>query len=271
MNKTRMMLSTVLSLSIVTGASQFAFADSTNTSGSTTAAPAGTQTVQLTPDQQQQRDAFIKVYYNDMNQLVALRQSTEAAVKTNQGLIQQIKDKVKAKTGLNADDVSKLKDLAGQRKSLVEQAKQLQQQRLSLRAQYQDAVKAKDVNKMQSIEQQVLALNSQISDVKAKNDSIKSQVAPLRSQLQSMRNANKQLRGNVSSQMQQVKTIRATVKTQEQERAALWNAYKENIKNKDYASAEATFNQIIDKKSAILDNIKQINTVLNQILSSLNE
>lgn len=265
-----MIVTTILSLFMVTGATTLAFADSNDTTGNTTTSTNNTQTVQLTPEQQQQRAAFVKVYYDDMNQLVSLRQQTENLVKTNKGIVQQIKDKIKSKTGLNEDDVSNLKDLASQRKALINQIKQLHQQRLSLRSQYRTAVNAKDVNKMQSIEQQILDLNNQISDLKVQYNSIKDQLTPLRSQLQSMRNANHQLRENVSSQMQQVNAIRATAKTQEQEKAILWNTYRENIKNKDYASAEVTFKQIIDKKSVILDNIKGISTTLNQILTSLN-
>ena len=101
-----------------------------------------------TGEQKQAREAYLKVHFDDMNQLVTLRQQTEDARDANNVDTKQIKDKLKAKTTLNNDSTSKLKDLASQRKALVAQAKKLQQQRLSLKKQYKDSVKAKDVDKM---------------------------------------------------------------------------------------------------------------------------
>lgn len=253
-----------LTLSLILGTPTIAFAEGNDTSSQTS------QNTNLTPDQQQDRDSFLKVYFDYMNQLVALRQQTIDAQNANNTIVKQIRDKLKSKTVLNSDTVSKLKDLANQRKALIDQAKQLHQQRLTLRDQYKDAVKARDLNKMQSIEQQILDLNSQINDLKAKDDSIKAQIAPLRDQLKSMTDQNKQLKDSIKSQLDQAKSILQTIKTQEQEKAQLWNTYKDNIKNKDYSNAEATFKAIIDKKSAILTNIKERGTILNQILSSLN-
>lgn len=262
-------LSALLTISLISSMSTIAYAE-----GNDTTTPAQTvkaaQNETLTPEQKQARDAFLKVYYDYMNQLVALRQQTQEAQTANNTAAKQIKDKLKAKTALSSDTVSKLKDLAAQRKSLVEQAKQLHQQRLSLRTQYKDAVKAKDVDKMKSIEQQILDLNNQISDLKAKDDAIKAQIEPLKEQIKSIKDANSQLKANVKNLLEQAKTIHETIKTQEQEKAQLWNTYKENIKNKDYAAAETTLKSIVDKKAAILANIKQRGTILNQILASLN-
>ncbi|MDP4085280.1 MAG: hypothetical protein Q8934_11790 [Bacillota bacterium] len=260
----RIILSIFLTFSMVTGITTMAFAEGNDTTGATTT------NTQLTQEQKQAREAFLSVYFDDMNQLVTLRQQTDDAVKANTDLVKQIKDKVKEKTGMNSDVLSKVKDLINQRKALIEQAKQLRQQRISLRSQYRDAVKAKDVNQMKSIEQQLTDLNGKVSDLKAQNDTLKSQISPLRDQLKSTRDANEQLKGNVKEELQQAKTIRETIKTEQQEKAQLWNTYKENIKNKDYATAGTTFKQIIDKKAAILGNIKQISSILNQVLSSLN-
>lgn len=262
-------LSLLLTLALVAGTSTVALAEGSTPSQTTTTA-ATTQNTALTPEQQQARDAFLKVYYDDMNQLVTLRQQTQTAVDANNAVSKQIKDKLKAKTTLNPDTVSKLKDLASQRKSIADQAKQLNQQRITLKTQYKAAVSAKDVDKMKSIEQQILDINNQINTLKANAASIKTQLAPLQEQLKSMKDSNKQLKDNVKSQLQQANTIHDTIKTQEQEKTQLWNTYKENIKNKDYSAAENTFQAILAKKSSILDNIKQRGTILNQVLSSLN-
>lgn len=259
----------LLTLSLIVGTSTVTFAEE-NTNSGTTQSTAGTNSAKLTPEQQQARDEYLKVHFDDMNQLVALRQQTKDAQDANNATAKQIKDKLAAKTAVNKDNTTKLKDLATQRKALAEQAKQLHQQRLSLRDEYKAAVKAKDTAKMKSIEQQILDLNKQVSELKAKDDAIKVQVAPLKEQLKSLRDTSKQLKDSVKTQLQQVKTIGDTIKTQEQEKTKLWNTYKENIKNKDYTTAGATFKAIIDKKSAILTNIKQRGTILNNILSSLN-
>lgn len=262
-------ISVLVAISLITGTSTAVFADPSAT-GATASTLGITQSKNLTPAQQQARDAFLKVYYDLMNQLVALRQQTQSAVEANNSTLKQIKDKLKAKTSISSDTLSKLKELAKQRKDLNSQAKNLHQQRVSLKSQYKDAVKAKDLEKMKSIEQQILDLNKKISDLKAQDDAIKAQIAPLKEQLKSLRDANKQLKSSVKTQLQQAKTIQETIKTQEQEKAKLWNTFRENIKDKDYTAAEATLKAIIDKKSAILDNIKQRGTILNQILSSLN-
>jgi len=262
-------MSILITLSLIGGSATLALAAGTdaNTDVQTTTS---TQSTNLTPEQKQARDAYLKTYSEEMSQLTTLRQQTKEAQEANNTVAKQIKDKIKSKTTSNGDNVSKLKDLAAQRKALVEQAKQLHQQVISLRSQYKDAANAKDTAKMSSIKQQIQDLNSQVKDIKAKNDAIKAQIAPLRDQLKSTKDANKQLREDAKSQLQKAETIRETIKTQENEKTQLWNTYKENIKNKDYAAAETTFKSIIDKKASILENIKQRGTILNQILSSLN-
>lgn len=260
-------LSGLLTLTLVTGVSSLAFAEGTATTDQTSTSTGNTA---LTAQQQQQRDNFLKVYYDDLNQLVSLRQQTQSAAEANHTLVGQIKDKVKAKAGIDPAVLSQLKDLASQKKSLITQVKQLHTQRLSLKSQYRDAVKAKDVEKMKTLEQQMLDLNSQITTLKSKNDAFKAQIAPLKAQLKTMRDERKQVKGDVNSKLQQAKNIHNTIKTQQQEKTNLWNTYKENIKNKDYSAAEATFKQIIDKKAAILDNIKQMGTAETDVLSSLN-
>lgn len=262
----------LLTLSLITGTSAVAFAEgnittSVNPTTTTTTSP---QSVALTPEQQQARDAYIIVHFDDMNKLVALRKSTEDARALNNTASKQIQEKLKAKTTLNKDSIAALKDLATQRKDLVAQGKQLHEQRLTLRGQYNAAVKAKDVDKMKSIEGQILDLSKQVSDLKAKDEAIKAKITPMKEQLKGMRDANKLLKDNIKSQLQVTKTIEATIKTQEGEKAQLWNTYKENIKNKDYEAAGTTFKAIIDKKTAILSNITQRGTILNQILASLN-
>ncbi|MGY0374670.1 hypothetical protein [Clostridium sp. JNZ J1-5] len=82
--------------------------------------------------------------------------------------------------------------------------------------------------------------------------------------------ANKELKNNVKDQLKQVKAMQETIKTQQQEKKQLWNTYKENIKNKDYTAAEAIFKSIIEKKTSILENIKQKSAILNKVLASLN-
>lgn len=262
-------MSILLTLSLIAGTSTVAFAAGNDTPAANQATTS-TQSTTLTPAQKQARDAYLTVHFADMNQLVALRKQTDDARDANNAATKQIKDKLKAKTTLNKDSIAKLKDLASQRKALTQQAKLLQQQRLSLRTQYRDAVKAKDADKMKSIESQVLDLNKQVSDIKVKDDAIKAQITPLKDQIKNIRDTNNTLKDNVKNQIQQAKTISETIKTQEQEKAQLWNTYKENIKNKDYTTAATTFKAIIDKKSAILTNIKQRGTILNQVLASLN-
>jgi len=261
------LISMLITLSLIGGSSTVTFAAGNSTT--TTSNAASTQAANLTPQQQQARDAFLKVYFDDMNQLVALRQQTQTAVDANNGVAKQIKDKLKAKITISSDTITQLKDLVSQRKILIDQAKQFQTQRISLRSQYEDAITAKDITKMKSIEQQILALNNSVSDVKAKDAGIKAQITPMQSQLKTMRDTNNQLKADVNTALSQAKAIEATIKTQEQEKAQLWSTYKENMKSKDYSAAETTFKAIIDKKSSILDNIKQRGTILNQILSSL--
>lgn len=262
-------MSILITLSLIGGPSTLAFAAGTDASTAAQTTTSAKSTT-LTPEQKQAKDAFLKVHSDYMNQLTTLRQQTKEAEAANSTVAKQIKDKLKSKTTLSAEDTAKLKDLATQRKALVDQAKQLHQQITSLKSQYKDAETAKDKSKMSSIKQQIQDLNSQLKDIKAKEDAINTQLAPLKDQLKSIKDGNKQLKDNVKSQLQQAKTIHETIKTLDNEKTQLWNTYKENVKNKDYAAAETTFKAIIDKKSSILDNIKQRGTILNQILSSLN-
>lgn len=264
--KMKKLLSALLTISLISSTATIAYAEG---NGTTTTSPT-TQNGTLTPEQKQAKDSFLKVYYDYMNQLVALKNQIQEAQTANNNAAKQIKDKVKAKTTANSDTVSKLKDLAAQRKTLVEQAKQLHQQRITLKTQYKDAVKAKDVDKMKSIEQQILDLNNQISELKSKDDAIKAQIDPLKEQLKNIKDSNKELKDNTKNQLEQAKSIQETIKALEQEKTQLWTTYKENIKNKDYTAAEATLKSILDKKTSILANVKQRGTILNQVLSSLN-
>jgi chromosome segregation ATPase len=250
---------TLLTLSLIMGMSTVAFAE-----GDSKASPAA-----LTSEQKQAREAYLTVHFEDMNQLVALRKQTEEARDANNATSKLIQEKLKAQTTLNKDSITKLKDLTSQRKTLVAQAKQIHVQRLALREQYKVAVKAKDVEKMKSIETQILALNKQISDIKVKDEALKAQITPLQEQLKGLRDANKQLKEVIKNQLQQAKTIGETIKAQEQEKTQLWNTYKENINNKDYTAAGITFKAIIAKKTAILNNITQRGTILNQVLASI--
>lgn len=262
------MISFLLTLALVTGTSTMAFAEGSDNTATQEASTA--QSTKLTPQEQQARDEYLKVHFEDMNKLVDLRQQTRDAVAANNAAAKQIKEKEKGKTELNQDTVTKLKDLASQKKALGEQGKQLQQQRLSLKNQYKDAVKARDTEKMKTIEQQILDINKQVADLKSQNETIKAQISPLKDELSGARASNKTLRQDVKNQLQQVKTIGDTIKSQEQEKSQLWKDYAGEIKNKDYEAAGTTFQKIIEKKSAILDNIKQRGTILNNILASLN-
>lgn len=257
----------LLTLTLITGTSMVVFAEGNATTATTTAVAEGTT---LTLEEQQAREAYLKIHFEDMNQLVALRAQTEEARVANNAAAKQIQEKLKAKTTLNKDSIAALKDLASQRKALTAQAKKLHQQRLTLREQYKAAVKAKDVEKMKNIESQILDLNKQISDIKAKDDAIKAKITPLKDQLKLIKDENSKLRADIKSKLQAAKTFQDTIKTQEHEKAELWVTYKENIKNKDYNTAGTTFKAIIEKKTAILINIKQRGTILNQALASLN-
>jgi chromosome segregation ATPase len=249
---------TLLTLSLIAGMSTVAFAEGDSTTSTT-----------LTSEQKQARDVYLTVHFEDMNQLVTLRKQTEEARDANNATSKLIQEKLKTQTTLNKDSITKLKDLASQRKALVTQAKQVHEQRLALREQYKAFVKAKDVEKMKSIEKQILDLNKQISDIKVKDEALRVQITPLQEQLKGMRDANKQLKIAIKTQLEQVKTIGETIKAQEQEKTQLWNTYKENINNKDYTAAGITFKAIIAKKTAILNNITQRGTILNQVLTSL--
>lgn len=261
-------MSILLTLSLISGLSTFAFAEG-NAATETTQSSASSQKSDLTDAQSQERETYKKIHFNDMNQLVELRKQTKVAQDANNVIAKQIKDNLKAKTALNKDSVAKLKPLAIQKKGLKLQTKQLQQQRLSLKKQYRDCVKSKDVNKIKTISQQILAINKQINDLKAKNDALKVQISPLKSQLKSTRDARSELKNGVKDQLKKAKTILETIKTQQQEKTQLWKTYKENIKNKDYTTSGKTFKSIINKKSTILDNIKQRGIIMNQILPSL--
>ncbi len=262
-------MSILITLSLIGGSSTLAFAAGTDAS---TAAQTTTsaKSTSLTPEQKQAKDAFSKVHSDYMNQLTTLKAQTKEAEESNSAVSKQIKDKLKSKTTLSADDAAKLKDLSSQRKDLVSQAKQLQQQITSLKSQYKDAVSSKDTATMSSLKQQIQDLTSKVKDIKAKEEAINTQLVPLKNQLKSIKDGSKQLKDNAKIKLQQAETIHETIKTLDSEKTQLWNTYKENVKNKDYATAETTLKSIIDKKSSILDNIKQRGTILNQVLSSLN-
>ena len=261
-------MSILLTLSLITGTSTAALAVGNDSIG-TPQTMTSTKSATLTPLQKQAREAYLKIHFDDMNQLVSLRQQTQTAQDASNVDAKQIKDKLKSKTKLDNVSITKLKDLTSQRKVLITQAKELHQHRLSLKKQYKDSVKAKDVEKMKSVQQRILRLNNQVGVIKAKVNAIKVQISPLKDQLKDIKDVNKTLKDDVKNQLAQAKTIHATIKTQEKEKAQLWITYNENIKNKDYTTAGTTFKSIIDKKSAILINIKERITILKQVLSSL--
>jgi chromosome segregation ATPase len=223
----------------------------------------------VTEEQKQARQQYMTIHLELMNQLTELRIETRAAVEVNNSTAKTIKEKLKTKATVNKEKITELKGLETEAKTLIEQAKQIQQQRETVKTQYKEAVKARDLDKMKILQVQMTDLNSQFIDVKGKLEVIKAEAQPLKEEMTAFMENNKSVKENVKVELQQAKALSETISTQREEKAKLWEDFRENIKNKDYSSAENTLKNIIEKKAAILENIKKRGEVLAGILDSL--
>lgn len=227
------------------------------------------QKVSLTEEQKQAREAYMAVHFDLMNQLTELRVQTRASVEANNNMIKEIKEKSKGKAAINQENVTEIKELAAQSQNLIKQAKQIHQQRLAIRTQYKEAVKARDLEKMKTLQTKIAELNNEIKNIKEELQSIKTEAEPLKEEIKILREGNKQLKENAKTQLQEVKALGDDIRTQQEEKEQLWLTYKENIKNEDYSSAKNTLKMIIEKKTSILEDIKKRGQELTEILATL--
>jgi chromosome segregation ATPase len=223
----------------------------------------------LSEEQKLAKEAYMAVHFDLMNQLTELRNETRAAVEANNSTAKTIREKLKGKDEVNQETVTEVKELAAGTKTLGEQGKQIHQQRVTLRTQYREAVKARNLDKMKALQQQMTDLNSEIKEIKEKLQSIKAEAQPLKEKIKLVREGNKQLKENIKTELQQVKELGDSIKAEQEEKPQLWDTYKENIENKDYEAAESTLKKIIEKKASILEDIKKRGEELNDILASL--
>lgn len=244
-------LSLFLSLTLVLGLGTSAFAEGTTDNS---------------------RNEFLKVYYEKMNTIVELRAQTKAVVDTNH----QIEASIKAKKPVGQpqdikDALAKIKDLVAKNKALVAQAKDLDAQRKTLRIQYVEVAKTKNADpaKAKALSDQIIALTNQIetirTQVKANNDAI----IPLRDKIRDYSSNKKAENTTIKPLYEQLKALTATIKAEETAKNALWTQFSQNVKNKDYTSAAANLDSIIQAKTKIIADLKSRTDILNNIFNSL--
>lgn len=223
----------------------------------------------LTEEQKQARSEYIVDHAELMKQLTELRAEVKTTVEANHKTLTEVKEKLKAKAGINEEVVTKLKELAAEAKPLIEEVKQIHQQRVALRSQYKEAVKAKDLEKMKSLKQQMTDLNSKVESIKSKLQTLKTEAAPIREEVKAAKDTRKQLKESLKPSYDQAKAVGETINALQTEKQQLWKSYEENIKSRNYAAAEENLKSIIAKKAQILDNLKKRGAILSEALASL--
>ena len=289
-------LMSVLTASVILGASTIAFAaeDSsiTNSNNLPVVTQITTQTSNEVGDQSQQQTGtqpqtdtttpltnadnktakeqfYATVYMQKMTTIVDLRVQTKTALDANKAISDQIKNGLKT--------VNNIGDLEGQVKAgrekvknNVAQSKTLVQQRNGLRKQVQAAIKSKDTATMKSLQDQIQALDTQIDTMKQQSQTDKAAVQPLLDQLKADRDAKKQKLQQFQPLTQQEKDLQQKIVKEEASKNQLWKSYAEQVKAGDFTSAGTTLQSIIDAKKQIIMDIKSKGDALNQLLSAVN-
>ena len=116
---------------------------------------------------------------------------------------------------------------------------------------------------IKAIEEQITPLKTQSKANSTTNAPIKDQVKAVNVKIQALKTAIEPLR-------QVENTQHAKIAAEVAVKEALWVTYRSDIKSKNYADAAITFQSIIDKKTQILQDIKDNTTNLNAILAALN-
>jgi len=225
----------------------------------------------LTPAQKAAKDTYMSTYYAQWEVLVDLRAQTVKAVAVNKDLRTQTSAAVKATSTLDKDSLTKVNAVAKQDKDIVAQIKALDIQRKDLVTKWHTAVKAKDTTAMASLSTQIKTLGDQIATLKAQIKTNSDTIKPLRDQIKTYRDAASKMKTSLTPLKQAEKTLHDKIVSEETAKSALWVTYRTNIKNKDYAGAQTTFQSIIDAKKQILKDIQANTANLTNILASLKQ
>ena len=225
----------------------------------------------LTPDQKAAKDVFMGTYYAQWATLVDLRAQTVKAFADNKDLRAQITTTTKGTSTLDKDSLAKVKATVQQNKDTSTQVKALDVQRKDLVTKWHAALKAKDAATMGSLGDQIKAINGQIATLKAQIKTNSDTIKPLKDQLKVYRDAIAKRKTTLTPIKQAEKAERDKIVSEEKAKNVLWTTYSTDIKSKDYAGAQTTFQSIIDAKKQILVDIQANTTNLNNMLAALKQ
>jgi hypothetical protein len=234
------------------------------------------------------RQQFYDYYMDEMMKIVDLRTKTAQQEAANHKLEQQIKEQLKALDQTNnaaiIAQIQKLrdtnKDLNVQLKNSQQSTKDLNTQLRNLRKQFQDAIKLKDTSQMANIESQIKTIEAEINSsstsqsgqagtIKQQISDNKAQIQTLSAQLKAAKQTQQENMSTVKPLEDQLKTLNQQIISDTKAKDQVWITYAQDVKAKNYASAENDLQTIATDKTNILGELGQKNTLLNQIVTEL--
>jgi chromosome segregation ATPase len=224
-------------------------------------------------DDQTSRDAFDKVYMDNMATIVDLRAQTQSEVNGNNVISAKIKDKLNAATvsQTNSEAIVKIKAVIAQNKDLETQARAIYAQKKTLKAQWEKSVKAKDTISMNALETQILSLTTQIESLRTQILANIATVKPLEDQVKAYSNATKALRAKVQPLINQVKKDHDKIAEEEKTKNGYWTKFSADVKSKNYSGAANDLQSIISAKTQIIADIKSRGNDLNNTLKAIGQ
>lgn len=238
-------LSIVLSLVLIIGASPLVFADTVPTDAGAV----------LTEGQEKDRKAFLETFNSEKKTLEDLRGQEKELVTANNDLSKEIRTILQGKYKVKAEEV---KSIGEQVRDLVKQAKKSNQERLKLKA------------KGKKTAEDLTAIANKNKDLK----SIRDQIASIISEHKQDKEALKELKAKFQDRLNQEMGLGRLIQQTKSEKQKYEDEFKANLEKSNYKEAAEDFAKIIEKKQEIVNLLKdrktRLETLKTDILSYLN-
>ncbi|MFA6939756.1 MAG: hypothetical protein WCQ54_02070 [Clostridiaceae bacterium] len=238
-------LSIVLSLVLIIGASPMVFADTVSTDAK----------AELTEEQKTERKAFVEAFENQKNDFEKLKTTEKNLIAENNALAKEIRSLIQGKYKVKAEEV---KSIGEQVRDLAKQAKKSNQERLKIKA------------KGKKTAEDLTAIANKNKDIK----SIRDQIASIISRHKQDKEALKGLKAKFQDRLNQEMGLGRLIQEKREEKETYEKDFKADMDKLDYTKAAEDFSKIYKKKQEIVNLLEErkirLGTLKTDVLSYLN-
>lgn len=238
-------LSIILSLVLIIGASPMVFADTVPTDAGAV----------LTEGQKSEREAFVEAFENQKGDYETLKAEEKKLIAENNALAKEIRSLIQGKY---KDKAEEIKSVGEQVRDLAKQAKKSNQERLKLKA------------KGKKTAEDLTAIANKNKDIK----SIRDQITSIISEHKQDKEALKELKAKFQDRLNREMGLGRLIQEKREEKETYESSFKADLGKLEYKEAAEDFSKIYEKKTEIVNLLKdrktRLETLKTDILSYLN-